>query len=121
MATYGLKTFKADGTTVILQPSSPSAVYAKSITLDNSGTGAVRTSPTPMTIPTPYWYIDYPEYTGRILVPVQLRPGVHEWLVGYTSGVPYIRWNKNTFRPELYNIVEPDFSYSDTVLYLFIK
>jgi hypothetical protein len=33
---YGLKTFKSDGTTVVLQPSNNSAVYGQTFTLTDS-------------------------------------------------------------------------------------
>lgn len=127
MATiYGIKTFKADGTTVILQPSSQSAVYGKAITLDNAGTGATRSEPIPTRTSFFYYYLDFPEYTGRTILPMQLRPGLHEWnkgvgTIGTLNGVPFIRWFRNVYQPATYNITNPQFNYTTTVLYIFVK
>jgi hypothetical protein len=58
MPVYGLQTFKANGTTVVLQNSTPSAVYAKFISLNNTGTGATRSTPIPTRPAYYYYYID---------------------------------------------------------------
>jgi len=121
MATYGLKTYKSDGTTVILQNSTPSAVYGKTVTLNNVGTGATRSEPIPTRPSYYYYYIDFPEYTGRTIRPIQLRPGLHEWSVGILNSVPYIKWFKNVYQPADYGVNNPDFYYDTTVLYVFVK
>ena len=125
---YGLKTFKADGTTVILQPSSQGAVYGKAVTLDDAGTGATRSEPIPTRSTFYYYYLDFPEYSGRTILPMQLRPGLHEWNKGIgdgtggtVSGVPFIRWFRNVYQPATYNITNSQFTYTTTVLYIFVK
>ena len=96
---YGLKTFKADGTTVVLQPSSESAVFGQIFTLNDAGDGATRDFPIPTRPAFRRYYKDFPEYTGRGIRPIQLRPGLHSWELGVgdgtnssTIGVPYIMW-----------------------------
>jgi hypothetical protein len=117
---YGLKTFKSDGSTVVLQNSTPSAVFGQTFTLTDAGTGGTRT-PEPISNGRFYYYKDFPEYVTRNIRPIQLRPGQHEWITGVTSGVPYIRWNRNIYVPSQYNIYVPEFSYTDTILYVFVK
>lgn len=128
MPVYGLQTFKANGTTVVLQNSTPSAVYAKFISLDNEGTGYTRRISIPTRPAYYYYYIDFPEYSGRTIVPIQLRPGLHEWIKGVgdgTSGsvvgVPYIRWFKNVYQAAEYGVSNPDFYYETTGLYIFVR
>lgn len=124
---YGITTYKADGTTVVLQNSTPSAVYGKFISLDNLGTGYTRRISIPTRPADYYYYRDFPEYTGRTLVPIQLRPGLHEWnkgvgdgTSGSVNGVPYIRWFKNVYQASDY-ASPPDFYYETTGLYIFVK
>ena len=121
MPTYGLTTYKTDGTTVVLQNSTKSAVYAKTVTLDNNGTGATRSAPIPTRPADSYYYIDFPQYTGRTIRPIQLRPGLHDWSIGILSGVPFIKWNKNVYQVADYGVTNPDFYYDTTVLYVFVK
>lgn len=124
MATYGLKTYKSDGSTVVLQNSNKSAVYARSISLDDTGTGATRSAPNNIYPNLPggtMYYIDFPEYTGRTLRPMQLGPGPHEWTVGVTNNIPYIKWNRQLYRISDYGITNPDFNYTVTILYVFVK
>jgi hypothetical protein len=118
---YGLKTFKADGTTVILQPSTPSAVYGQVFTLTDAGTGATRAEAIPTRPSFYYFYKDFTEYAGRTIRPFQLRPGQHEWTLGTSNNVPYIRWFRNVYVPADAGIFIPEFSYTDTVLYVFVK
>ena len=66
-------------------------------------------------------YKDFTEYVGRTIRPMQLRPGNQEWIIGTSNNVPYIRWNRNQFVPGDYDIYVPEFSYTDTVLYVFVK
>ena len=126
MATiFGITTYKADGTstvlgTPVLQNSTPSAVFGQTFTLTDAGTGGTRT-PEAISNGRYYYYKDFPEYVTRNIRPIQLRPGQHEWITGVTSGVPYIRWNRNIYVPSQYNIYVPEFSYTDTVLYIFVK
>jgi hypothetical protein len=122
---YGLVTYKSNGTTVVLQNSTPSAVYAKAVTLDNSGTGATRSEPIPTRPAYSYYYLDFPEYTGRTIRPIQLRPGLHDWITGVgtgsLAGVPYIRWDKNVYQVADYGVSTPEFYYDTTVLYIFVR
>jgi hypothetical protein len=124
MATYGLKTYKEDGTTVVLANSNKTAVYGKTLYLDNAGTGATRSMPNyiyPYLPEGTMYFIDFPEYVGRTLRPMQLGPGPHEWIVGVESGIPYVRWSRQLFRISDYGITNPDFNYTVTVLYVFVK
>ena len=118
---YGLKTFKSDGTTVVLQNSAKSAVYAKAVTLDNLGTGSTRSEPIPTRPTYSYYYLDFPEYTGRTIRPIQLRPGLHDWSVGILNNVPYIKWYKNVYQVADYGVSVPEFYYDTTILYVFVK
>jgi hypothetical protein len=105
MATYGLTTYKADGTTVVLQNSTKSAVYGQTYTLAKSNTaGAVTVK-------------SFTEYTGRTIRPMQLSPGAHNWVLSYVNSVPTITFTEgaglsNTFAA---------FYYGDTVLHIFVK
>jgi len=128
MATYALKTYKSDGTTVVLQPSTPSAVYAQTFTLTDTGPGATRTEPIPGRPGFFKYYKDFSEYTGRTIRPIQLRPGLHSWELGVGDGTsssiigaPYIMWFRNTYTPGDAGLYLPTFSYTDTVLYVFVK
>jgi hypothetical protein len=128
---YGIKTFKADGTTVVLQPSTPSAVYGQTFTLTDSPaetTGYTRRVAIPTRTGFFNYFKDFPEYTGRSIRPIQLRPGLHSWELGVgdgtnnsTIGVPYITWFRNTYTPGDAGLFIPTFSYTDTVLYVFVK
>lgn len=123
MATYGLTTYKADGTTVVLTNSTKSAVFGRNVTLDNAGTGATRSIPNfnyPELSDTMY-FIDFPEFIGRTIRPIQLGPGPHEWIVGVENSIPYIRWNRQLYIASDYNIDNPDFNYSITFLSVFVK
>jgi hypothetical protein len=121
MATYGLKTYKSDGTTIILQNSTKSAVYAKTVTLDNAGTEATRSVPIPTRPAYYYYYLDFPEYTGRTIRPIQIQPGLHDWTIGVLNSVPYIMWYKNVYQTSDYGITNPTFNYTNTILYVFVK
>jgi hypothetical protein len=127
-AIYGIKTFKSDGTTVVLQPSTESAVYGQTFTLTDNGTGATRSVAITGRTGFYRYYKDFPEYTGRGIRPIQLRPGLHSWELGVgdgtnnsTIGVPYIMWFRNTYTPGDAGLFIPTFSYTDTVLYVFVK
>lgn len=121
---YGLKTYKSDGTTVVLQNSNKTAVFGRTLYLDNVGTGATRSTPN-YTYPdlpgATLYYIDFPEFIGRTLRPMQLGPGPHEWNTGVENNIPYIRWNRQLYRISDYPISNPDFTYTVTVLYVFVK
>lgn len=118
---YGIKTFKSDGTTVVLQPSTKSAVYGQTFTLTDAGTGATRSTPIPTRPAFSYYYKDFTEYTGRTIRPFQLRPGQHNWEIGTSNNVPYVKWERNVYTPASAGIYIPEFSYTDTVLYIFVK
>jgi hypothetical protein len=104
---YGLKTFKADGTTAILQNSTKSGVFAQTYTIpEQTATGTL---------------ISFPQYTGRTLRIFQLRPGVHSWYLTYPNSVPTLNLTKN---PDPFSVGATfggGFYYSDTVLYIFVK
>jgi hypothetical protein len=103
---YGLKTFKADGTTAILQNSTKSGVFAQTYTIpEQTATGTL---------------IPFPQYTGRTLRIFQLRPGIHSWYITYTNSVPTLNLIKNP-DPSIIGGVSAGFYYSDTVLYIFVK
>lgn len=116
---YGLTTYKSDGTTVVLQNSTPSAVFGQIFTLTDAGTGATRSEP--ISGGRFYYYKDFTEYTGRTIRPIQLRPGNHEWIIGTSNNVPYVRWNRNIYVASDYGINIPEFLYTNTVLYVFVK
>lgn len=105
MATYGLKTYKADGTTVVLQNSTKSGVFGQTYALAKSGTpGTVTTK-------------SFTEYTGRTIRPMQLSPGAHNWVLSYVNSVPTITFTEgaglsNTFAA---------FYYGDTILHIFVR
>lgn len=109
MATYALKTYKSDGSTVVLQPSTNSAVYGQAYTI---GAPTRYVSGFPVK--------DFPEYTGRSIRVFQLRPGPHNWGTGVENGVPYISWLP-TANPADYGVAIPDFYYTTTTLYIFVK
>jgi hypothetical protein len=121
MATFGLKTFKSDGTTVVLQNSTTSAVFGQIFTLTDAGTGATRNEPIPTRPGFSYYYKDFPEYITRTIRPFQLRPGQHSWELGTLNGIPYIKWSRNVYVPADAGIYIPEFLYTDTVLYVFVK
>jgi len=103
---YGIKTFKADGTTVVLQPSTKSGVFAQAYTAP--ATLATGTA------------VSFPQYTGRTLRVFQLRPGAHSWNISYPNSVPTITFIKNP-NPATLGTLAPQFYYSDNVLYIFVK
>jgi hypothetical protein len=121
MATYGLKTYKADGTTTVLQNSTTSAVYGQTFTLTDTGTGATSSIPIPTRPGFFDYYKEFPEYIYRTIRPFQLRPGQHSWEIGILSSVPYIKWSRNVYVPADAGISVPTFSYTDTILYVFVK
>jgi hypothetical protein len=115
MATYGFVSYRSDGTSVILQNSSKSGVFARRLVLTRDiGT------------PIPYsesYRIEFPEYNGRNLQIFQLKSGDANWTYGKLStGLNVIDY---TFvvAPEIYGVTFPDrsFSFDRTVLYIFIK
>ena len=105
MATYGLKTFKSDGTTVVLQNSTKSGVFGQSYTITKSGTSGLQT------------VVEFPQYTGRTLRPMQLRPGGHVWNTSVVNNIPRITFTENS---EI-GATGAAFYYSDTILYIFVK
>jgi len=105
MATYGLKTYKSDGTTVILQNSTKSGVFGEVYTYPKSGTAGTKPP------------IAFPQYAGRTIRPMQLLPGGHSWSVSYPGGVPTITFVENA---DIASGIT-QFYYGDTVLYIFVK
>lgn len=118
---YGLTTYKSDGTTVVLQNSTKSAVYGQTFTLTDAGTGYTRREVISTRPSYYYYYKDFSEYAGRTIRPFQLRPGQHNWEVGTSNNVPYVKWERNVYTPASAGIYIPEFSYTDTVLYIFVK
>jgi hypothetical protein len=121
MATYGLKTYKSDGSTIVLQNSTPSAVYGQTFALTDLGTGATRQESLPSRPGIYAYYKDFSEYTGRTIRPFQLRPGLHEWTTGILNNVPYVRWAAAAYNPGSYGLSMAEFYYDNTVLYIFVK
>jgi hypothetical protein len=105
MPVYGLQTFKSDGTTVVLQNSTKSGVFGTSYSLAKSGTAGLQT------------VVEFPEYTGRSIRPMQLRPGGHTWYVGVVNNIPRITFTENS----AIGVTSASFYYEDTVLYIFVK
>jgi hypothetical protein len=105
MATFGLKTFKSDGTTVVLQNSTKSGVFGQSRTVNKTGTAGTQT------------VITFPEYTGRTIRPVQLKPGAHTWYVEVISNIPRITFTENS----AIGVTGAAFYYDSTTLYIFVK
>jgi hypothetical protein len=106
MATYGLKTYKADGSTVVLQNSTKTGVFSQAYTVPATVTTGTS--------------VPFPEYTGRTLRIFQLRPGAHSWGISYPSSIPTITFTKNP-DPAMLGANSPQFYYSDTILYIFVK
>jgi hypothetical protein len=105
MATYGLKTYKEDGTTVVLQNSTKSGVFGQTFTLAQTGnSGTVTTK-------------SFTEYTGRTIRPMQLAPGAHTWVLSYVNNVPTITFTEGQ---GLANSIVA-FYYGDTTLHIFVK
>ena len=106
MATYGLKTFKSNGTTTVLQNSTKSGVFAQTYAVP--ATLATGTA------------VAFSQYAGRTLRAFQLRPGAHSWSISYPSSVPTITFTKNP-DPADVGANAPQFYYSTTVLYIFVR
>jgi hypothetical protein len=102
---YGLITYKSDGTTIVLQNSTKSGVFGKSYSLAKSGSAGLQT------------IVEFPEYTGRSIRPMQLRPGGHVWYVGVVNNIPRITFTENS----AIGVTSASFYYEDTVLYIFVK
>jgi hypothetical protein len=112
MATYGIKTYKSDGSTVVFQNSAKSGVFARTytctpsdITSYNSSTGVYRK--------------EFPEYNGRTLIAFQLKPGNSDPIVGKTqTGLNVIEFG---IASPSSLFTDARFTASNTVVYLFIK
>ena len=102
---YGLTTYKVDGTTVVLQPSTKSGVFGEAYTITKSGTAGFQT------------IVEFPQYTGRSIRPMQLRPGGHVWYVGVVNNIPRITFTENS----AIGVTSANFYYDDTVVYIFVK
>lgn len=106
MATYGFVSYKSDGTTVVLQNSSKSGVFGETYVKTKTGTAGEIVA------------VEFPQYTGRTLRVLQLKPGGHSWSVGSNNGIPIITF---TEQGNVDLIVPGGFSYGDTTLYIFVK
>lgn len=104
---YGLKIFKADGTTVVLQNSSKSGVFGEAYTKAKTGTAGEIIS------------VQFPQYTGRTLRVMQLKPGGHSWSVGTNNGIPQITFTEQGN----VDLIVPGngFFYGATTVYIFVK
>ena len=112
---YGLVTYKADGTTIVLQNSTKSGVFARSFTCTASDYTYINT--------TDSWYGYYnkqfPEYNGRTLYFFILRPGnSNPFIFKSLAGVNTLSWDIDS--PSSY-FVDPKFTVGLTTVYLFIK
>jgi hypothetical protein len=105
MATYGLTTYKEDGTTVVLTNSTKSGVFGEAYQYSKTGTAGTKPP------------VSFPQYAGRTIRPMQLLPGAHSWSVSYPSGIPTITFVEN--EPIAASI--PQFYYESTILYIFVK
>jgi hypothetical protein len=105
---YGLKTIKADGTTVVFQNSSKSGVFARTYTC----------LPSDATLVSGTYRKDFPEYTGRTLRVFQLKPGNASWTYGTTTG-GLNRIEFNIVTP--LDFGDPNYTVGNTVLYIFVK
>lgn len=106
---YGIKTFKIDGTTPVLQNSTKSGVFARTYTL----------TPADATYINGEYRKEFPEYAGRTIRPIQLKTGNAVWNAGITaSGLNVI--NFTIINPST-TLTDPKFVVGNTVLYIFIK
>lgn len=103
---YGLTTYKADGT-IILQNSTKSGVFGEVLTVPKTTAGAVT-------------YVNFPQYAGRTLRPIQLMSGAHRWdAPTYTNGIPQIKFTQLS---DIYSIpTNLPYYYDSTILYIFVK
>jgi hypothetical protein len=106
MPVYGLQTFKSNGTTTVLQNSTKSGVFAQTYTVPSTVVTGTA--------------VAFSQYTGRTLRIFQLRPGAHSWSISYPSSVPTITFTKNP-DPATVGASAPQFYYSTTVLYIFVR
>jgi hypothetical protein len=127
MATYGLTTYKSDGTTAVLQNSTKGGVFAQAFDWDSNSFGPnVRFIFFDPANPQfgGYNVKDFPEYAGRTIRVFQLRPGTSWWSVDYENGVPFIAFFRNSSPADylsLRNIPVPeDLNWGSTVLFIFV-
>jgi hypothetical protein len=110
---YGLKTFKSNGTTLVLQNASKSGVYGRIYTLSTSdaiaNTGGFYS-----------YQKQFPEYTGRTIRAFQLKPGPNDWIISYINSIPRIEFNQGA-NPANYGVSNVNFNYTSTTLYIFVK
>jgi len=113
---YGIITYKSDGTTVVLQNSSKSGVFARSFTC----TASDYTYLTPGgQYSDSYYNKEFPEYNGRTLYLFNLKTGNSSPAVFKSAaGVNTVTWNISS--PSSY-FVDPKFTVGLTTVYLFIK
>ena len=116
MATYGLETKKADNSTVVLQNSSKSGVFARTYTATPNDITYVNTGGG---ISDSYYNKEFPEYNGRTIYLFMLKPGNSSpYVFKSPTGVNTIGFDisspSSTF-------VDPKFTVGLTTVYLFIK
>lgn len=115
MATYGLKTVKADNTTVVLQNSNKSGVFGRAYTLSNTDS-----------VPSDGIFFQrmklFPEYKGRTIIAFQLNPAPGVWNLAYTvDGTPLVEFDIG-ISPTDKGVPNAQFNYtSGSTLYIFVK
>jgi hypothetical protein len=108
---YGLKTFKANGETIVFQNSSKSGVFARTYT-------CTPADATQIPFRTEYRK-EFPEYNGRTIRVIQLQPGNAVWTAStLTTGLNVIEFEiLNPYS----SFTHPKFVVGNTVLYIFVK
>jgi hypothetical protein len=106
---YGLQTFKSNGSTVVLQNSTKSGVFARTYTL----------TPANATLVNGVYRKEFPEYAGRTIRVFQLKTGNAVWSAGTTgSGLNVIEFN--IVNPSS-TLTDPRFVVGNTIVYIFVK
>ena len=110
---YGIKTFKSNGTTVVLQPSSKSGVFARTYI-------PVATDITSYNSYTQTYRKEFPEYNGRTIRVFQLNSnGNCIWSAGTTTtGLNLIEFS---FLNPNFSLDNPNFTIGNAVLYIFLR
>jgi len=109
---YGIKTVKADNSTIVLQNSNKSGVFARTYTLTPADAIA---SPS---ISNEYRK-EFPEYAGRTIRVIQLKTGNAVWNAGVTgNGLNVIDFS--IINPSS-TLTDPRFVVGNTIVYIFVK
>jgi len=110
---YGLQTFKSNGTTLVLQNSNKSGVFARTYTATPSDITSYNSY-------TDTYRKEFPEYNGRTIRVFQLNSnGNCIWEAGTTgSGLNVIEFS---FLNPNFSLGNPNFTIGNAVLYIFVK